>query len=229
MEYKRVAEAVFLERPNRFIARILLDGREEIAHVKNTGRCRELLVPGTRIIIECHDPGRRKTLFSLIAVYKAGRLINLDSQAPNQVIWEALQSRAFPICPPDAVMRREASYGLSRLDIYFESTGVRGFIEVKGVTLEENNVAMFPDAPTQRGTRHINELIQAASAGCQAWIVFLIQMKGVICFTPHPIMDPAFREALAAAARCGVGILAFDALVSPNSIILGEPVPVILP
>ena len=229
MEYTRVAEAVFIERPNRFIARIFLDGREEIAHVKNTGRCRELLVPGARIIVECHDPGHRKTLFSLIAVYKAGRLISLDSQAPNQVVWEALQNHSLPLCPLDAVIRRDATFGLSRLDLYYESTSVKGYIEIKGVTLEENNVAMFPDAPTQRGTRHIHELIRAASAGCEAWMVFLVQMKGTAYFTPHPLMDPAFREALAVAARSGVGILAFDALVAPNCITLADPVPVRLP
>ncbi len=224
MEYQNIKEAIFLRRPNRFIAHVLIDGQEEIVHVKNTGRCRELLTEGARVILEKGANPGRKTKYSIIAVYKGDILINMDSQVPNAAAEEALKKgRLSEIGVPDFV-RREMAYGESRLDLYYENNGRRGFIEVKGVTLEENGVAMFPDAPTQRGEKHVMELMRAREEGYEAGILFLIQMKGPYMFRPNRITDPKFAEALKRARGSGVKIMVYDSLVTENSILLDEKV-----
>ena len=231
MQIGTVEKAVFLERPNRFIARILADGRETVAHVKNTGRCRELLVPGATVYVQRHHDPARRTPFSLIAVEKEGRLVNIDSQAPNAVFYEALQEGlCLPGWPegqvPPVRVRREVSFGESRLDFCVEGEKARGFLEIKGVTLEENGEARFPDAPTTRGARHMEELERAAGEGLYAAAVFVIQMEGVCRFRPNRPMDPAFAAALERAAGRGVHILAYDCTVTPDSLTLRAPVPV---
>lgn len=226
MKYTSTANAVFLKRPNRFIAHVLLEGREEIVHVKNTGRCREILQEGTQVVLEGPVRGGRKTRYSLIAGYKDDRLINIDSQAPNQVVYEALKSGKWDVVRNVTLVKREVVFENSRFDIYFEGENGRGFIEVKGATLEAEGVAMFPDAPTERGTKHVYEMVKAVEQGYEGVILFLIQMKGVRLFKPHRAMDPAFAQALQYAARHGVKILAYDAFVTEDELVLGEAVEV---
>lgn len=212
MIYTNIRPATFLERPNRFTARVLADGRTVTCHVKNTGRCRELLIPGADVLIQFHPDAKaagRKTEFSLIAVWKNGRLVNMDSQAPNQAAWEWLSS-----APELTGLRREVTFGNSRFDLAFEHQGHSGFLEVKGVTLEENGVARFPDAPTLRGVKHIRELTEIAGQGMEAAVLFVIQMKGVTRFEPNMATQPEFGLALRDAARAGVKIMARDCLVS---------------
>lgn len=228
MKYTETATGVFIRRPNRFIAHVEIDGREETVHVKNTGRCRELLLLGASVVLEKAAPGSlRKTPYSLIAVYKNGILINMDSQAPNKTVLEALT--AGRLCylegSPVTRVRPEAVFGKSRFDLYWETEqGSKAFMEVKGVTLEENGIVRFPDAPTERGTKHVLEMIEAVQAGYRGYLMFLIQMKGVSRFEPNEKMDPAFAQALRQAVQAGVGILAYDTIVEPDSMVLGEPV-----
>lgn len=228
MKYDKIAEALFLERPNRFTARVWLDGREETVHVKNTGRCRELLLPGrTKVYLEdCREKENRKTGYSLIAAEKGARLINMDSQAPNQVAEEWL--RVGGMGPLSRIVR-ERIYGKSRFDFYYErENGISGYLEVKGVTLEKEGVALFPDAPTERGVKHVEELIQARKEGYEAAILFVIQMKDVKQFVPNWETHPAFGQALCNAAAAGVDILAYDCRVTVDSLSLAEAVPVCL-
>lgn len=225
MHYPLTKTATFLKRPNRFIAHVLLDGKEEIVHVKNTGRCRELLRPNVPVILEESLNPNRKTKYSLIAVYKDKLLVNMDSQAPNTVIWESIKNNQIPEINHITALRREVTFGQSRFDLYFETEDQRrGFLEVKGVTLENQGIAMFPDAPTLRGTKHIREMIRAVQAGYQGFIVFLVQMKGITHFTPNRAMDKDFSDALTEAQGAGVQILVFDALVKENFITLGEKI-----
>lgn len=228
MHYHNVIPAVFLERVNRFIARVLIAGDETRVHVRNTGRCRELLVPGAAVLIEASPRPERKTAWTLIAVYKGDRLVNIDSLAPNRLVFDALLDGGLPSVGRVDSARREVTYGRSRFDLYFETGGRGGFIEVKGVTLERDGLALFPDAPTGRGARHIAELIAAAAQGYSAYIIFVIQMKGVSRFTANAATDPAFAAALKLAARQGVGVLAYDSLVALGETHLGDPVPVVL-
>ena len=223
MRYKSTADAVFIDRPNRFVARVALDGRTETVHVKNTGRCRELLTPGARVILAPGDSPGRKTKYDLVAVYKGDMLINMDSQAPNAAAGELLD-RLFPGC----VMRPEMRYVNSRFDFYLEQGEWRAFVEVKGVTLETDGAAMFPDAPTERGRRHLRELAEAAEAGYEAYVLFLIQMKGCRVFLPNRETDPAFAAALRDAAGRGVKVLCYDCLVTEDSMTADLPVPVML-
>ena len=226
MQYERVREAVFLDRPNRFLARVELEGQMEEAHVKNTGRCRELLVPGVRVWLDEKEPGQRKTRFDLIAVEKGGRLINLDSQAPNRAVEEWLpDSGLFDSLD---LLRREVTYGSSRFDFYLEGDGRRLFMEVKGVTLEEEGVARFPDAPTERGVKHLRELMACLEEGYEAAVFFLIQMKGVRRFEPNKKTHAAFASALGEARDAGVCILVRDSLVTPDSLRVGQAVPLLL-
>ena len=222
-------KAFFLSRPNRFIALVEPEGRPgdvEVCHVKNTGRCRELLIPGTPVYIQrCKNPNR-KTAYDLIVVEKNGVLINMDSQAPNVVAAEWL--RTGSLFSHDALIRREVRYGTSRFDLYVEDGDRRAFWEVKGVTLEENGIAMFPDAPTERGIKHIQELEACHLAGYEAFLLFVIQMKGVTCLRPNDRTHPAFGDALRHAAQAGVGILAGDCLVRVDSLCLDQSIPVIL-
>jgi len=226
MEYKNIVRAKFIERPNRFIAVVDIDGKEERVHVKNTGRCRELLIKGADVLLEKSDRAERKTAYSLIAVYKGDKLINMDSQIPNGVAYEMVKNgKIASIGVPD-VLKREVRYGSSRFDLYFEKDDRKGFIEVKGVTLENEGIAAFPDAPTERGTKHINELIKAKSEGYDAYILFIIQMKGVKEIVPNGKTDPDFEQALKKAGAKGVNIVAFDCIVTENSIISDKLIPV---
>lgn len=228
MKYEKIAEALFLERPNRFIARVRLEGREETVHVKNTGRCRELLLPDqTKVYLEdCRGRENRKTEYSLIAAQKGSRLINMDSQAPNQVAAEWLQDGGMGRL---SRIVRERTYGKSRFDFYYErDNGKSGFLEVKGVTLEKEGVALFPDAPTERGVKHVEELIQAKKEGYEAAVLFVIQMEDVKRFEPNWETHPAFGQALREAANAGVEILAHACRVTADSLVLAEAVPVCL-
>lgn len=222
MEYKNTKEAIFLKRPNRFIAIVVVDGEEEFVHVKNTGRCKELLIEGARVILEKSDNPNRKTKYSLIAVYKGDVIINMDSQVPNAVVAEALSGGKISEIGEVSFIKREVTYSNSRFDIYYEKDEKRGFIEVKGVTLERDGVALFPDAPTIRGSRHVYEMIKAKEAGYEANIMLLIQLKGIDYFTPNCEMDKEFAKALCLAKEKGVNIMAYDSVVSENSIYIGE-------
>ena len=226
MKYENIKEAVFIERPNRFIANVCIEGKEEKVHVKNTGRCRELLIKGCRVFLEESKNNARKTKYSLVAVYKGERLINMDSQIPNYVAEEALKKGIIKeIGIPDFV-KREVKYSQSRFDIYYEKDGRKGFIEVKGVTLEKNGEVLFPDAPTERGTKHIKELIKAKKEGYEAAVLFVIQMKDVSFFAPNAETDKDFSQALKNAKEEGVNILAYDCDVKEDEIVLKDKVEV---
>ncbi len=225
MEYQNIKAGRFISRPNRFIAMVDMGGETVRCHVKNTGRCRELLVPGAVVYLEDHlDAPGRKTRYDLVAVEKGARLINMDSQAPNAAVGEYLA--AGDLFPPGSVLRREFNWGASRFDFHIQMPNAEALLEVKGVTLEERNVCLFPDAPTQRGTRHLRELIKAAREGIEAYVFFLIQMEGAAYFTPNAATDAAFAQALWDAAEAGVHILAYDCCVTPKSMAVHARVPV---
>jgi len=214
MAYPNVSPAIFLSRPNRFIAHALLDDAEVICHVKNTGRCKELLVPGATVYVQKSDNPLRKTQYDLIAVRKDLRLINMDSQAPNRVFYEHLQNGRY--IEGITLIKPEARFGSSRFDFYVEAGERKIFVEVKGVTLEEDGVTLFPDAPTERGVRHLRELMQCAATGHEAHVVFVVQMRGVRYFTPNDKTHAAFGEALREAAAAGVKVVALDCIVTPD-------------
>ncbi len=224
MKYDNIHEGTFIVRPNRFIAHVEIGGRTEICHVKNTGRCKELLVPGARIFVNQSGNPHRSTKYDLVAVYKGERLINMDSQAPNRVFLEHLRSGRY--ISGISHVRSEARYGGSRFDFYVEAGQRRIFIEVKGVTLEEDGVAMFPDAPTLRGVKHLTELAACVKEGYEAQVIFVIQMRGVQHFMPNNRTHAAFGEALASAVASGVKVVALDCDVEPDSMSIREFVPV---
>ena len=232
MKYKgRIKEGVFLSRPNRFIPYVMVDGREEKCHVKNTGRCRELLVPGCKVYLEESENPNRSTRFDLVATEKkigdSSILINMDSQAPNSVVEEWL--RKGELFGEKAEVKREVTYSDSRFDFSItDESGRISFLEVKGCTLEKNGVVMFPDAPTERGVKHVKELIKAKKEGYGAYILILVQMCGVKYFVPNWDTHPAFGEALREAERNGVVILCYDSIVTSDSITLFKSVPVVL-
>lgn len=234
MEYGKILPAVFRARPNRFIARVEVEGRPEICHVKNTGRCRELLLPGVKVWLEESANPARKTRYDLIAVEKirpeGPLLINMDSQAPNRVFGEWAAAGGLGFVP--TLLRPETAYGSSRFDFYWELTENgqlrRGFWEVKGVTLEENNVARFPDAPTLRGVKHLEELVTARRAGYGAGVCFIVQMEGMDRVEPNDATHPAFGAALRRAAEAGVEVLALECGVEPGRLTVRRPIPVIL-
>ena len=231
MKYESMTSGIFLERPNRFIARVLIDGVECFAHVKNTGRCRELLIPGATVYLEDHIQrmGTRKLRYSLIAVEKGTLLVNMDSQAPNQIVAESLLQGALqlPGMAPPISFEREKTFGDSRLDFLVkDSLGVVGFIEVKGVTLEEELHCRFPDAPTIRGRKHLDELKRAVGEGYLGYVIFILQMEGIRSFRPNDEMDVAFGMALRYAAAAGVSVLAYDCVVTSGSLSVRKPVPV---
>ena len=232
MKYKGIIkEGVFLSRPNRFIAYVMVDGREEKCHVKNTGRCRELLVPGCKVYLEESENPNRSTRFDLVATEKkigdSSILINMDSQAPNSVVEEWL--RKGELFGEKIEVKREVTYSDSRFDFSItDESGRITFLEVKGCTLEKNGVVMFPDAPTERGVKHVKELIKAKKEGYGAYILILVQMCGVKYFVPNWDTHPAFGEALREAERNGVVILCYDSIVTSDSITLFKSVPVVL-
>lgn len=224
MIYENIERAIFLERPNRFIAHVDLNGRIETVHVKNTGRCKELLIPGTEIILEKSSNPARKTKYDLICVNKSGRWINMDSQIPNKAAEEwILKGGLFP---EEITVKKEKVYGNSRFDLYVESDRRKAFIEVKGVTLEADNIARFPDAPTIRGVKHIEELMRCMNDGYEAYLLFVIQMKGIKKFEPNWNTHPLFGDTLIEAQKAGVRILAYDCLVKENLMEIQEPVPI---
>lgn len=224
MHYNHIVPGRFLARPNRFIAHVEINGQEQVAHVKNTGRCRELLTPGSVVYLEgSHDPNR-KTAWDLVAVEKGERLINMDSQAPNKVFGEWVRSGGF--LPDTTLVRPEVRYGDSRFDFYVEAGGGRHFVEVKGVTLEEEGVARFPDAPTLRGVKHLEELIRAREQGYESWVCFVIQMTNIKWLEPNDRTHRTFGDALRRAAGAGVHVIAMDCVVAPDSLTIQAPVPV---
>lgn len=224
MQYGKILPARFLSRPNRFVARVEAEGEELVCHVKNTGRCRELLVPGATVWLEESPNPSRKTKFDLIAVEKGDRLINMDAQAPNKVFGEWAAAGGFR--EGLTLLRPETTYGSSRFDFYWESSKSRGFVEVKGVTLEEDGVVRFPDAPTLRGVKHLDELVKAREAGYEAAVCFVIQMENVRWFAPNDETHPECGQALRRAAQAGVEILAMDCAVTPQSLTMGKSVPI---
>lgn len=226
MIYDRMVPGTFLERPNRFIAYVEIEGRKETVHVKNTGRCAELLQTGVRVYLqESENPGR-KTKWDLIAVEKGSRMVNMDSQIPNKVVKEWLE--AGHLFENITRIQPEFTYGNSRFDLYVEADGKQIFIEVKGVTLEQDGVVRFPDAPSDRAVKHVEELKAAVKEGYEAYVFFVIQMKDVRYFTPNMDTHPAFGEALRDAARAGVHVLAYDCEVSSDRIAIADIVPVVL-
>lgn len=228
MTYKNIRKAIFSARPNRFIAECILDGEKVIAHVKNTGRCRELLLEGATVYLDEPQGGERKTKYDLVAVEKMlsdGKkiLINMDSQAPNGAAAEFIKQQLFP----DATaIRREVTKGNSRFDFCIDQESKITYLEVKGVTLEKDGTASFPDAPTERGIKHIEELIELKRQGYGAAILFVIQMKGVTEFRPNDVTHKAFGDALRKAEKTGVKILAYDCIVTPDSMTIDKPVKV---
>ena len=227
MKYDSIVEAIFVKRPNRFIAHVLIDGKEEIVHVKNTSRCRELLTPGAKLILEDkqHVLGR-KTRYSVISVYKGNVLVNIDSQAPNTVVTEALLENKIKLFDNLTFLKREVTYGKSRFDVYMEQGTKRCLMEIKGVTLENERIAAFPDAPTERGSRHVREMIDAVEEGYRGVILFLIKMKKPDHFTLNRKMDPVFAEVVCQAQNRGVEILAYDSRVTQDEIVIGDELPV---
>ena len=223
MHYSEVKQGRFLSRPNRFIAHVEMDGKTEICHVKNTGRCRELLIPGARVWCAAAENPNRKTAYDLIAVEKEPYLVNMDSQAPNQAVGEWLRNGGLGTAQ---VVLPEQRFHDSRFDFYLERDGTPMFLEVKGVTLEENGICRFPDAPTQRGARHLRELILAKEQGYDAAVLFVIQMAPVRYLTPNDGTDPEFGKALREAASKGVAVLAVDCTVTPDTMTIGNPVAV---
>ena len=235
MTYQDIHPARFRARPNRFIAQVELDGRTETVHVKNTGRCRELLVPGCTVYLEGSANPQRKTKYDLVAVEKARPglpplLINMDAQAPNKVFGEWLAAGQGELLglPRPSLLRPETTWGNSRFDFYWEEseTGRKGFVEVKGCTLEQDGLALFPDAPTERGVKHLRELIACREAGYEAAVCIVIQMADMTAFSPNDATHPQFGAALRDASRSGVKVLAVECAVAPDSLTMTKPVPV---
>lgn len=224
MNYENIRRAVFLSRPNRFISHVALEGKDTVCHVKNTGRCRELLVPGAAVYIQQAQNPARKTQWDLIAVEKGERLINMDAAAPNAVFGEWLSAGGAGFVPD--LIRPECVHGDSRFDFYLEQSSRRIFAEVKGVTLEEAGVVRFPDAPTERGVKHLHGLAACVAEGYEAWAVFVIQMKDVDHFEPNRATHPAFADALREARAAGVRLLALDCEVTPQSLQIRREVPI---
>lgn len=229
MHYDHIVPGTFLTRPNRFIAHVDINGEMRVCHVKNTGRCQELLLPGATVYLQDFGPNPpgRKTRYDLIAVKKerpsGPLLINMDAQAPNKVFAQWARSGKF--CPDLSLLRPETVFGTSRFDFYYEtSKHIRGFVEVKGVTLEKDGLASFPDAPTERGVKHLEELIHAREQGYAAHVCFVVQMEGMSAVSPNDATHPAFGEALRRAVSAGVDAFAVECAVTPDSLEITQPV-----
>lgn len=226
MNYEKIVEAAFLARPNRFIARVMVEGREETVHVKNTGRCQELLKPGATVFLSDEEGKERKTRYDLVAVNKEGRIINMDSQAPNMAVKEWLLKGG--LFEDVLEVRPEYTYGDSRFDFLVTRALGKALIEVKGVTLEKENLAAFPDAPSDRAVKHVEELIRAQKAGYDCYVLFVIQMEGIDGLIPNDLTHPAFGESLRKAREAGVKVIARDTRVTPKEMEIHQPVPVYL-
>lgn len=226
VKYGEIVRGIFDKRVNRFISEVYIDSVKMQVHVKNTGRLTELFQPGAEVLLESTNNPNRKTKYSLIAVLKEGNWVNIDSQAPNSVAFEAVKEEKIAEIGQVDLLKREVTYGASRFDLYFKQGEQEGFIEVKGVTLEREGVAMFPDAPTARGSKHVLELVEATQKGYQCSILFLVQLKGCRKFTPNREMDPAFADALLKAEEAGVQILAYDTIVTEDGMIIDSAIPV---
>ena len=228
MTYPNIRPGIFIKRPNRFIAHVEVDGAEEICHVKNTGRCRELLVPGAKVWLVESDNPERKTRFDLVAVEKVRAdgtlLINMDSQAPNHIFREWAEAGNFR--PGLKILRGETTYGNSRFDFYWEDSEKRGFVEIKGVTLEHDGVVRFPDAPTERGVKHLEELISAKAAGYEAAVCFIVQMEGMDHLEPNDATHPAFGDALRKCAAAGVEVFALECETAPGYVKAVREIPI---
>ena len=223
VRYGNTVRGTFVSRPNRFIAKVLVEGKEETVHVKNTGRCREILVPGTQVVLEDSCNPSRKTRYDLIAAYKGGNLINIDSQSPNKAFGEFItESGIFGGTP---AVHPEYSHGDSRFDFYIESEGRRIFVEVKGVTREFDGVCMFPDAPTERGLKHLRGLERCVEEGYEAYLALIVQMKGMHVFVPDYETHPEFGREMERAEEMGVGVLVYDCVVTEDSMYVDSPVP----
>ena len=226
MKYENIRKGIFLKRVNRFIAHVLINDKIEICHVKNTGRCEEILINGNEVYVQEFDSDKRKTKFDLISVKKGNRLINIDSQVPNKMFYEWVKEGN--LFEDLKVLKSEVFYKNSRFDFYVEHLNKKVFVEVKGVTLENDNIVLFPDAPTSRGVKHLNELISAKQEGFDAYVVFIIQMNGVKHFTPNYKMHKEFGETLVKCKQNGVNIIAFDSYVSDDEIRIKNSVEVVL-
>ena len=226
---KRIFTAEFISRPNRFQAYVKLNGQELMVHVPNTGRCREILIPGSTVLLREELNPTRKTLYDLIAGYKDSKIINIDSQIPNKVVEEALKDRRIESLVKYNIIQREKTFGNSRFDFKLSNDlGEEYYLEVKGVTLEIDGKSTFPDAPTERGRKHLLELIEAKKLGFGAGVLFLIQMNGIIGFSPNDEMDEAFGEALRLAYKSGVDILAYECEVGEDYITLSKSVEIMI-
>jgi sugar fermentation stimulation protein A len=228
MKYNNIIKGKFINRPNRFLANVLLNDKIELVHVKNTGRCKEILTKGTTVILEKSNNPNRKTKYSLIGAYKNDVIINIDSQAPNQVVYDAIIQNKIQEFTDISFLKREVCYNNSRFDLYFEKNSKKGFIEVKGVTLENSGITMFPDAPTLRGTKHLLELINAVKNGYIGYIFFLIQIENIKYFTPNKKMDEDFYDALKLASKNEVHILAYNSILKEDEISIGKKVEILL-
>jgi sugar fermentation stimulation protein A len=215
-----VVKGRFIKRLNRFEAIIDIDGEENLVHVPNTGRCRELFVEGAVVLLEKRDGKHRKTAYELIMVYRESKLVSIDSQLPNKLAEEAVRNNVIIELQNYDYIKREVTFGDSRFDLYLEKEGEKTFVEIKGVTLEIDGVAKFPDAPTERGTKHVYELIKAKQQGYRACVLFVVQLDFANYFTPNSAMDPKFEEALIAAKIAGVEILAYSCQVKENEVLL---------
>lgn len=224
MKYGEIQKAKFISRPNRFVARVSIEGKETSVHVKNTGRCRELLTEGAEVWLEKSSNPDRKYRHSLVTVKKGDRMVNMDSQAPNKAVGEWLPYSG--LFSDVKLIKPECKYGNSRFDFYVEYGDKKAFIEVKGVTLENDGIVSFPDAPTERGSKHLRELCGCLRDGYEAYVIFVIQMKDVLCFTANEEHDPVFARTLSEAHKEGVRILAYDCLVTEDEIKIGDRVKV---
>lgn len=226
MKYNNILKGKFISRPNRFIAHIEINNKIEICHVKNTGRCKELLIPNAEVFVQKNDNPKRKTKFSLIGVKKNNRMINMDSQVTNKVVHEWISKGC--LFKDIIKIKPESKYNNSRFDFFIETKNEKAFIEVKGVTLESEGIVRFPDAPTERGVKHIRELCDSIKDGYEAYVIFVIQMKDVLHFEPNAETHKEFAEALREAEKCGVHILALDCEVTEDSIDIRDYVKVLI-
>ena len=224
MKYDNIKEGIFINRINRFTANIQIDKKTHLCHVKNTGRLRELLITGTTCFVQQVDRDQRKTKYSLIAVRKQNRVVNIDSTAPNKVFYEWVKMGGF--CEGITLINPEKTFGNSRFDYYIEAEDRKIFVEVKGVTLQKDGTALFPDAPTERGVKHLHELCECVKKGYEAYVVFVVQMKGVNAFSPNREMHREFADALFECRENGVNILCVDCDVSPDTLNISKRIDV---